>query len=269
MTDAVGPAWADARNHPVTVDQHVDELFQEYSTLDEPVRETILRDVRAVQAKLKVVLSQASPFASGNVLHNLYYAAGYAGVSQNQQANESVNNGNDEQPPANGTSSDSNNAALSEQDRDTIKQLKDWDLWGPLFVCLLLAVTLSIQAPTDQANMVFAAIFCTIWLGSAILTLQAQLLGATNSFFQTVCVLGYCIFPLTLASLLIGLRKLLLPWSLLFWVVDVPAILLGFLWSTRVSTIFMGLYIRPARRFLALYPVFFFYTFLAWMILLF
>jgi len=35
---------------------HENALFQPYSTLDEPVRETILRDVRAVVAKLKVVM---------------------------------------------------------------------------------------------------------------------------------------------------------------------------------------------------------------------
>ena len=35
---------------------HENALFQPYSTLDEPVKETILRDVRAVVAKLKIVM---------------------------------------------------------------------------------------------------------------------------------------------------------------------------------------------------------------------
>ena len=39
---------------PVT--QHEAELFAPLSTLDEPIRETIMRDVRSVASKLKVVL---------------------------------------------------------------------------------------------------------------------------------------------------------------------------------------------------------------------
>ena len=35
---------------------HEEALFQPYSTLDEPVMETIMRDVRAVASKLKVVM---------------------------------------------------------------------------------------------------------------------------------------------------------------------------------------------------------------------
>jgi hypothetical protein len=33
--------------------------------------------------------------------------------------------------------------------------LRDWDLWGPLFLCLLLAFTLSFTADTDDSSVVF------------------------------------------------------------------------------------------------------------------
>jgi hypothetical protein len=36
--------------------QHESQLFAPLSTLDEPIRETIMRDVRSVTSKLKVVL---------------------------------------------------------------------------------------------------------------------------------------------------------------------------------------------------------------------
>jgi hypothetical protein len=39
-----------------SADAHESALFQPYSTLDEPVMETIMRDVRAVYEKLKVVM---------------------------------------------------------------------------------------------------------------------------------------------------------------------------------------------------------------------
>jgi hypothetical protein len=138
---------------------------------------------------------------------------------------------------------------------------------GPLFVCLSLSVLLSLKAPTNQASLVFAAVFCGVWFGSAIVTLNAQLLGANISFFQTVCVLGYCVFPLTLSALVIGLLKL--TWLKRWTWLDFILIIVGFLWATRASSVFIGQYIVREKRFLAVFPVFFFYTFLGWLILLF
>ena len=50
------PAWTQVENPATTAEQQEQELFSPYSTLDEPVMETIMRDVRAVVSKLKVVL---------------------------------------------------------------------------------------------------------------------------------------------------------------------------------------------------------------------
>ena len=82
------------------------------------------------------------------------------------------------------------------------------DLWGPLLVCLLLSSTLSFTAPQSSASLVFAAVFVIVWCGAAMVTVNAQLLGGSISFFQSVCILGYCVFPLTIsamACLFIGL----------------------------------------------------------------
>lgn len=46
--------------------------------------------------------------------------------------------------------------------------LREWDLWGPFFFCLILAIILTEAAPQ---------IFVIIWVGAAILTLNAVLLG--------------------------------------------------------------------------------------------
>lgn len=45
-------------------------------------------------------------------------------------------------------------------------------------------------------------------------------------------------------------------------------VVIGFVWSTRASVVFMGQVIKEERRALAVFPVFFFYTFIGWMILL-
>ena len=46
-------------------------------------------------------------------------------------------------------------------------------------------------------------------LGSAIVTLNAKLLGGNISFLQTTCCLGYCIFPLVIAALVSTFVKLI------------------------------------------------------------
>ena len=59
------PQWTNtAAARPVVVEDHTgssssagaDELLEPYSTLDEPVRETVMRDVRAVGVKLRAVM---------------------------------------------------------------------------------------------------------------------------------------------------------------------------------------------------------------------
>jgi hypothetical protein len=46
--------------------------------------------------------------------------------------------------------SQSENVELTDRDKEIIQRLKDWDLWGPLIVCLGLAVLLSIKAPVGK-----------------------------------------------------------------------------------------------------------------------
>mmetsp|Transcript_11179 Transcript_11179/g.24840 ORF Transcript_11179/g.24840 Transcript_11179/m.24840 type:complete len:196 (+) Transcript_11179:254-841(+) len=193
--------------------KHQDQLrLGTATTLDEPVMDTIMRDLNQVGSKLKVVL-----LPLGN---------------------------------------DSRNTV--------IQRLRDWDLWGPLLVCLLLSITLSITAPGDSASLVFAAVFVIVWFGAAAVTMNAQLLGGTISFFQSVCILGYCVFPLVLSAL----ACLVMSFIYKNILIKLAFVVVGFIWSTRASVVFMEQVIQEERRTLAVFPVFFFYTFIGWMILL-
>ncbi|KAJ8601747.1 hypothetical protein CTAYLR_006741 [Chrysophaeum taylorii] len=145
-----------------------------------------------------------------------------------------------------------------------LERLKAWDLWGPLAVCLTLSIALCITAPEPQRALVFAAVFVVVWVGAAVVTLNAQLLGGTISFFQSVCVLGYSIFPLNCASV-VNLILRQIPHSTFLRILVVGA---SFAWSTRVSVVFFSEVIAADRRALAIYPVFGFYAFIAWMILI-
>jgi len=209
------------------------------------VRETIMRDVRAVADKFKIILMPLDRRIPG--------MANYISVSTSNQDDPDGGSDNDQE-------------ALSENEKAVIQSLKDWDLWGPLVLCLGLGVILSLKAPSEQASLVFSTVFVSVWAGSAVVTLNAQLLGGTISFFQSLCVLGYSIFPLTLSALAIGILKMFV--NTWIWI-DMIFVAVGFLWSIRASAVFIGLYIKRERRFLAIYPVFFYYVFLSWMILLF
>jgi len=180
------------------------------TTLDEPVSETIMRDLKQVYSKLRVVLMPRDQ----------------AGVLQ---------------------------------------KLKDWDLWGPLLVCLSLSILLCITAPPEQSALVFAAVFVLVWVGAAIVTLNAQLLGGNISFFQSVCVLGYCVFPLDVAALILLFFRLV---HVNYFIIKLIFVSIAFAWATRASVVFIGQIIVPQRKLLAVYPVFFFYTFISWMIII-
>ncbi|GAB9463038.1 YIPF6-like protein [Globisporangium polare] len=147
---------------------------------------------------------------------------------------------------------------------ETLKALRDWDLWGPLMLCLSLSIMLSMTAPAHQSAMVFTGVFVVVWAGAAIVTINAQLLGSTISFFQSVCVLGYCVFPLNIATLLCMVLSVVVSHvALRMLIVGV-----GFIWSTKASVVFMSKLVPPKRKALTVYPVLLFYLFISWMVLI-
>jgi hypothetical protein len=175
------------------------------STLDEPVMDTIMRDVRMVGTKMKCVMDPR---------------------------------------------------------RVDVSTLKDWDLWGPLILCLTLASILSASAPSDQKSLVFTSVFVIVWCGSGVVTVNALLLGGTLSFFQSICVLGYCIFPLTVASVFCVTLGAIMGFFVRMLVVG-----FCFAWATTASVGFLSTLVPENRRALAAYPVFLFYLSISWMVL--
>eukprot|EP00742_Colponemidia_sp_Colp-10_P001212 GILJ01001305.1.p1 GENE.GILJ01001305.1~~GILJ01001305.1.p1 ORF type:complete len:217 (+),score=18.32 GILJ01001305.1:44-652(+) len=146
---------------------------------------------------------------------------------------------------------------------DKGKELRNWDLWGPLLLCLMLSLTLSVGAPESQKSLLFSASFVIVWCGAAVVTLNALLLGGNISFFQSVCVLGYCIFPLNIAALFIATLTNVLPLAVKF-----VFVVAGFVWATTSSVGFMAALVPDNRKALAVYPVLLFYVCIGWMILI-
>ncbi|ORX49356.1 putative terbinafine resistance locus protein [Piromyces finnis] len=169
-------------------------------TLDEPVLDTLLRDLNNVWAKMKQVL-----IPTGN--ENL---------------------------------------------------LRDWDLWGPLILCMTLAIRLSFSAPENQSAMVFTITFIIIWCGAAVITVNSKLLGGKMSFFQSICILGYCIFPLTIVSIITLFID--------FFILDLIFVIVGFVWSVYASIGFLTDVSLSQKKTLVIYPIFLFYFIIAWMV---
>lgn len=48
---------------------------------------------------------------------------------------------------------------------EALRELRNWDLWGPLVLCLVLSFLLSYNAAQGQAPSVFAAVFVLVWAG--------------------------------------------------------------------------------------------------------
>jgi len=182
----------------------------EPSTLDEPVRVTIMRDVKAVCRKFT---------------HILY-------------------------------------------PRTSSELLKDWDLWGPLLLCVLLAVLL--QGGKDEATgsmgPQFTEVFVVIWVGAAVVSLNSSLLGGKISLFQSICVLGYCIFPLFISMIISWLVVHISGQSSASIAIRIIAALIGYAWSVYASIVFLGESQPRDRKALAVYPICLFYFILAWMV---
>ncbi|KAI9512060.1 Yip1-domain-containing protein [Russula earlei] len=139
--------------------------------------------------------------------------------------------------------------------------LRDWDLWGPLILCLMLGILLSVNAPKDQSLGVFTSVIVIVCVGSLVVTIQAKLLGGRVSFFQGLCALGYCVAPLNIAALVSCFVRIIY--------VRAPLAILAWAWCIWASANFLdGTKIEPQRILLAVYPLLLFYFILAWMILI-
>ncbi|KXZ56205.1 hypothetical protein GPECTOR_1g178 [Gonium pectorale] len=135
--------------------------------------------------------------------------------------------------------------------------LRNWDLWGPLVFMLVLAIVLSWGE--NNASQVFAMVFAEVALGAIVLTINVILLGGELVFFQAVCLLGYCLFPLVVAAVICAsvsnkwLRSLVT--------------LICLAWASVATVPFIGNAVPRGRKALAVYPVMLMYVSLAWLAL--
>ncbi|KAF2261534.1 Yip1-domain-containing protein [Lojkania enalia] len=208
------------------------------NTIDETVWQTLSRDLFAIWEKMKQVLWPKY------LLGGMMQRGGGIGAAERGEGD--------------GFGGGFRNLAGRWPDADVILQggmsegLRDWDLWGPLVFCLLLSLFLSKGAKDDQRELVFSGIFAMVWIGEAVVTLQIRLLGGNISFFQSVSVIGYTLFPLVIASLLsaVGLHP----------IPRIPIYIILAAWSLAAGVSIMGgSGVVRNRVGIAVYPLLVFY----------
>ncbi|KAK7704644.1 hypothetical protein SLS64_008408 [Diaporthe eres] len=213
------------------------------NTIDESVWDTLRRDLLAVWSKMREVLWPryllgGTMFESAEGLRGAYANLRGAGIS--------------------GARDELAGLAGRVMDTEALLQnnmtpgLRDWDLWGPLIFCLLLSMLLSFNAGVDQRDEVFSGVFAMVWIGEAVVTLQIKLLGGNISFAQSVCIIGYTLFPIVIAALLSALHLPQIP--------RIPVYLVLVAWSMAAGvSILGGSGVVKNRVGLAVYPLFVFY----------
>ncbi|CDP02972.1 unnamed protein product [Coffea canephora] len=141
---------------------------------------------------------------------------------------------------------------------DPGKALRDWDLWGPFFFIVFLGLTLSWSASVKKSE-VFAVAFALLAAGAVILTLNVLLLGGHIIFFQSLSLLGYCLFPLDVGALICMLKDNV--------ILKVVVVCVTLAWSSWAAYPFMSTAVNPRRKALALYPVFLMYVSVGFLII--
>ena len=137
------------------------------------------------------------------------------------------------------------------------KQIRQWDLWCPLFLNIVLSSTLSLN--TEDKSQIITLIFIIFWFGGVAIFLNNYFLGVKTSLFQILCLLGYCQFPLNIAAIILTIINF-------NYIVRLIIVAIFFCWSTYSSSDYLKAITKQDKRYLVLYPCILFYLFISWFI---
>ena len=135
--------------------------------------------------------------------------------------------------------------------------IMNWDLWGPLIFITLLSGTLSLSSK-EKANIMIS-VFSIFWIGSLLVYVNGNLLNSKIKIFPTLCLLGYCLFPLNIAAFVLSMINLY----------DIIKILIvGFMcfWSLFCVEGYIKSVCEKEQKWLVFYPVILMYIFISWFI---
>ena len=132
-----------------------------------------------------------------------------------------------------------------------MEELYNWDLWGPLIFCFLYSIALS-TGNSNSETSIFVLIFVIFWIGGFVITFNERFLGAKIGIYQVLSLLGYGMFPITVAGVIIGFCKI----SNIY--VKLILVIVGLIWSIIASLGFFNRLVEADKKMLAIIPVFLF-----------
>jgi len=135
--------------------------------------------------------------------------------------------------------------------------IRQWDLWGPLLLNIILACTLTLN--TKEKGQITSLIFIIFWMGGVAIYLNNYFLEVKASIFQIFCLLGYCLFPLNLAAIIVTI----IHWNDIFRFIIVG---ITCFWSVYSSSDYLKAITTQGKRYLVLYPCILFYLYISWFI---
>ncbi|ODV60794.1 Yip4p, partial [Ascoidea rubescens DSM 1968] len=249
------------------------------NTLDEPVLQTLSRDLKKIGYRLISVIwpNSLRTYVKSQQNNLLTYArnAGLDIDNMNLNLNINMNIPNIRfssfaNPSANNNDNTTNDNRI-EQDIETsaldslnINPL-DWDLWGPLIFILFYSILITIKSSSsalsnsnDSTTRIFSSSFSIIWIAFFLISINIQLLGGKISLFLALSSIGYCLFPLDILALV----SIFVKWYIVKFILCIVFTSWS-IYSCSVALSCSG--ILPNRSFLAIYPVCLCYIALGWM----
>lgn len=205
--------------------------LQEWNTLDEPIWDTLKRDLRSICAKLKLIVV---PIASHENYRHVLKDWDLWGplivttfLALTLHHNQETNSG--------GTL-----------------------LVGPHFAQIFVLIWF--------AKCVISINYKLLNTGRKQRNQSDKSLSGSPTTFQLLCVFGYCLTPTALGVILLNLLSLVMKTHLkqLFYEKLVIGIVFGFVWPTLSSLRIVSNYMDHEKRVLAAYPIGLFYFVISW-----
>ena len=132
-----------------------------------------------------------------------------------------------------------------------------WDLWGPLLFLTFLSGILTIKSQ-DKGNIIIS-IFTIFSIGSILVYVNAHLINQKIKFFQTICLLGYCLFPMNLSALILAITNF-------YEIFRIFIVALCCTWSLFSIKEYFKSLCTEEQNLLVFYPAVLLYLFISWFI---
>lgn len=144
-----------------------------------------------------------------------------------------------------------------------INEIRDWDLYGPLIITLLLTLLLSLKQNFRDTEKTFSLVFFFVVFGSLLVAINAKLTGVKFSIFFYACVIGYSLSPFLVAQVASILFEGVLTKVGTSIVTGICYIMV----MKSVNSLFVST-LPEKKHFLVMYPVSLFFLFFAFIIVL-